>query len=142
MPNEVQSIIPMISYEDGVVALDWLAAAFGFRERTRMIGPGGRLAHAGMEYGGRLVLLATPPPEYECPKRHPQRGRRRRKWVAVPWVIDGALVYVDDVDEHYERAKRAGAVILSEPEDGGPGRRYRAEDIEGHRWMFLERQKS
>ena len=60
----------------------------------------------------------------------------------MPWVIDGALVYVDNIDEHYERAKSAGAVILSEPEDGGPGRRYRAEDIEGHRWMFLERKKS
>jgi uncharacterized glyoxalase superfamily protein PhnB len=46
MPKEVQSIIPMISYEDGVGALDWLAMAFGFRERTRMIGPDGRLAHA------------------------------------------------------------------------------------------------
>ena len=142
MPKEVQSIIPMISYEDGVAALDWLAQAFGFRERTRMIGPDGRVAHAEMEYGGSLIMLATPTPEYESPKRHRERCERAREWSTVPWVIDGALVYVDNVDEHYERAKRAGAVILSEPEEGGPGRRYRAEDIEGHRWMFLERKKS
>jgi PhnB protein len=67
MPNDVQSIIPMISYEDGVGALDWLAMAFGFRERTRIIGPDGRLAHAEMEYGDSLIMLATPTPEYECP---------------------------------------------------------------------------
>jgi PhnB protein len=142
MPNEAQSIIPMISYEDGVGALDWLAMAFGFLERTRIIGPDGRLAHGEMEYGDSLIMLATPTTEYECPKRHRERCARAREWSIVPWVIDGALVYVDNLDEHYERAKSAGAVILSEPEDGGPGRRYRAEDIEGHRWMFLERKKS
>jgi hypothetical protein len=30
-------------------------------------------------------------------------------------------------------------VILSEPEEGPPGRRYRAEDLEGHRWYFFQR---
>ena len=54
-------------------------------------------------------------------------------------MIDGALVYVDNVNEHYERARQAGARILSEPEDGPPARRYRVEDLEGHRWMFMER---
>jgi len=47
-------------------------------------------------------------------------------------------VYVDGVDAHYERARQAGANILSAPEGGLPGRRYRAEDLEGHRWMFLQ----
>jgi uncharacterized glyoxalase superfamily protein PhnB len=46
-----------------------------------------------------------------------------------------------DVDAHYRQAKSAGATILTEPEDGPPGRRYRAEDIEGHRWMFMQREK-
>ena len=39
---------------------------------------------------------------------------------------------------HNERAKAAGARVLAEPEDGAPGRRYRGEDCEGHRWMFME----
>jgi uncharacterized glyoxalase superfamily protein PhnB len=136
------SIIPMISYEDGVAALEWLATAFGFRERTRMLGTDGRLSHGEMEHGGGLIMLATPTPEYEGPRRHRERCERAGKWSEVPWVIDGALVCVDNVDEHYERAMKAGAVILSEPEDGGPGRLYRAEDLEGHRWMFLERKKA
>ena len=38
------------------------------------------------------------------------------------------------------RAKQAGAVILSEPEAGPPARRYRVEDLEGHRWMFMQRE--
>lgn len=28
---------------------------------------------------------------------------------------------------------------MSEPEPGPPARRYRVEDVEGHRWMFMER---
>jgi len=56
----------------------------------------------------------------------------------VPWIIDGVLVYVDDLDRHFKRAKAAGAMILSEIEEGSPGRRYRAEDLEGHRWFFFE----
>jgi len=35
--------------------------------------------------------------------------------------------------------KASDATILSEIEDGPPGREYRAEDFEGHRWFFLER---
>jgi uncharacterized glyoxalase superfamily protein PhnB len=57
----------------------------------------------------------------------------------VPYIIDGVLVYVDDIDAHFERAKAAGAAILSPVEQGQEGKRYRAEDLEGHRWMFMQR---
>ena len=85
------------------------------------------------------IMLATPTPAYESPRKHRLTCDRARQWSTVPWVIDGVLVHVADVDAHYARARREGATILSEPEDGPPGRRYRAEDIEGHRWMFMER---
>jgi len=48
-------------------------------------------------------------------------------------------VYVEDVAEHFERAQNAGATILSPLEEGGEGKRYRAEDLEGHRWMFMQK---
>jgi uncharacterized glyoxalase superfamily protein PhnB len=129
----------MIAYEDGALALDWLAAAFGFHERTRMTGKDGRISHAEMEAGDGLIMLASPTPDYEGPRRHRVGCAPARKWSSVPWVIDGVLVYVEDVVAHHERAKKLGATILSEPEGDTPGLRYRAEDIEGHRWMFMER---
>ena len=132
-------VIPMLAYENGAAALDWLAKAFGFREVRRMVGKDGRLAHGEMEAGRGLVMLATPTPDYEGPRKHREHCERARKWSAVPWVVDGVLVVVDDVDAHHLRAKAAGATILSEIEDGFPGRRYRAEDLEGHRWFFLQR---
>jgi uncharacterized glyoxalase superfamily protein PhnB len=139
MPAEHAGVIPMIAYEDGFAALDWLARAFGFRERAR-IASEGRLAHGEMDAGNGIIMLATPSPDYEGPRRHRDVCERARKWSTVPWVIDGVLVFVPDVAAHYERAKREGATILSEVEEGPNGRLYRAEDLEGHRWMFIESQ--
>jgi uncharacterized glyoxalase superfamily protein PhnB len=137
----MQGVIPMIAYEDGVKAMEWLADAFGFNEVTRMVGSDGRLAHGEMETGSGLIMLAMPSPDYQGPKRHRETCEAAKLWSTVPWVIDGVLVYVDDIDRHFVRAKKSGAAILSEPEDGPPGKRYRVEDIEGHRWMFMEKPK-
>jgi uncharacterized glyoxalase superfamily protein PhnB len=133
-----QSVIPMLAYENGPAALEWLAKAFGFVEKLRMI-DGGRLSHAEMDTGGGQIMLATPSPHYQGPRRHSETCATAAKWSEVPWVVDGVLVYVDDVQGHFERARAAGARILSEPEPGPPAKRYRVEDLEGHRWMFMER---
>jgi len=139
-PNREPSVIPMLSYEDGIAALEWLAKAFGFREKTRLMGPNGRLAHGEMAAGDGLIMLASLLPDYQSPKHHREVCEQARKWSRVPWIIDGVLVYVDDLDRHFKRAKAAGATILSEIEEGPPGRRYRAEDLEGHRWFFFEKE--
>ncbi len=47
-------------------------------------------------------------------------------------------VIVDDVDSHYQRAREAGAVILSELQEEHGDRFYRANDPEGHRWIFAQ----
>ena len=132
-------VVPMIAYEDGNAAMDWLIEAFGFVEADRRISPDGRLTHGELEAGDGLIMLATPTPDYQGPKHHRETCDAARKWSRVPYIIDGVLVQVDDVETHYERARAAGAVILSEPETTDDGRRYRVEDIEGHRWMFEEK---
>jgi PhnB protein len=129
----------MLSYEDGLAALDWLCAVFGFKENTRMVGPDGRLAHDEVLAGDDLIMLASPTPDYESPRHHRGSCEQARRWLSAPWIIDGVLVYVDDLDAHFERARQAGATILSNIEAGPPGRRYRAEDLEGHRWFFFQR---
>jgi uncharacterized glyoxalase superfamily protein PhnB len=48
-------------------------------------------------------------------------------------------VRVDDALQHCERAREAGAKILTEPIDQMYGeRQYNVEDIYGHRWDFTE----
>jgi uncharacterized glyoxalase superfamily protein PhnB len=133
------SVVPMISYEDGIAALEWLQHAFGFQEMARLTTPDGRLSHGEMKAGDGLIMLASPTPDYRSPKHHREVCEQARKWSDVPWIIDGVLVYVDNLSRHFKRAKAAGAVILSEIEQGPPGQRYRAEDLEGHRWFFFEK---
>ena len=104
-------VIPMLAYEDGIEALDWLAKAFGFEERARMTDDSGRLSHGEMQAGAGVIMLATPTPDYQGPARHRQSCDAARKWSEVPYIIDGVLVYVDDVEAHAGRARAAGARI-------------------------------
>jgi uncharacterized glyoxalase superfamily protein PhnB len=139
MPGSDPAVVPMLAYRDGVAALEWLAHAFDFRERARSLAPDGRLTHGEMSAGAGTIMLATPTPDYEGPKLHREHCSQARLWSAVPWIIDGVLVFLEDIDAHFQRARAAGAKILSAPEDGPRGRSYRVEDLEGHRWMFMER---
>jgi PhnB protein len=138
MPN----VVPMLAYRDGVAAMDWLIRAFGFVERSRSIDVEGRLSHGELSAGvDGLIMLATPTPLYEGPAQHREHCPEAAAWSQVPWIIDGVLVEVDDLDAHFKRARAAGARILSSPEVAGWAsfRQYRAEDLEGHRWMFSGR---
>jgi uncharacterized glyoxalase superfamily protein PhnB len=139
MSREFPAVIPMIAYENGPAAMDWLARAFGFRERARMVTETGRLSHGEMQAGEGVIMLATPSERYHGPRRHREECDIARSWHDVPYIIDGVLVYVDDIDGHFERARAEGATILSGLEQSQDGKRYRAEDIEGHRWMFIQR---
>src|SRR6266508_5388280 len=134
------TVVPMLSYEQAATAIDWLTEAFGFRQQreARYTAADGTITHAQLEHGDGLIMLATPTPDYQSPDRHRQTCEAADKWLRAPWVIDGVLVQVDDIDAHFERAKNAGATMLSSIEDGPVGRLYRVADVEGHRWMFLQ----
>jgi uncharacterized glyoxalase superfamily protein PhnB len=130
----------MLSYEDPGRAADWLVEAFGFTETGRFKDSSGRATHVNLEYGGNLLMAGWPGAGYESPRRHAESCESMRKTLDTPFVVDGVYITVDDIDAHFERAKAAGARILTEVEDN-PGvgqRQYRAEDPEGHRWMFAQ----
>lgn len=128
----------MLSYENCDAAADWLCRAFGFEESDRYAEPDGRVTHVELRLGNGLVFLGNPGQEYRSPRRHRDECEAAARWSEVPYVIDGVLVVVDDVEAHFARARDAGATILSEVEDTPVGRHYRAEDPEGHRWMFSD----
>jgi PhnB protein len=136
-----QTIFPMIAYENAADAMSWLVRAFGFVEKKRLTDKEGRVVHGELELSGSRVMVATPTLDYRGPKRHAESCEQAQRWLKVPWVVDGVLVYIDDVDSHFKKAQAEGATVLSQVEDGGPGRLYRAADLEGHRWMFIERKK-
>ena len=134
------AVIPMLAYENGAAAIDFLVEAFGFEEKERWTDDDGTVVHAELATSGGHIMLATPSSDYVSPKRMRELSAEARKMYEVPYVIDGVLLEVDDLDAHLARARAAGATILSEPEDVPEVgvRHYRAEDPEGHRWMFSQ----
>ena len=136
--HPLPTVVPMLAYENGPAAMDWLSKAFGFVERARMVDDG-VLGHGEMALGDGVVMMATPSPHYQSPKHHRQVCAAADKWLSTPFVIDGVLLAVDDLDAHYAQATAAGAIVLQEPTDSPYGRTYRVEDLEGHRWMFIQR---
>ena len=74
--SERPRVIPMLAYEDGVAALEWLAQAFGFNETMRFLNPDGSVGQAEMEVNGGRIMLATPTPDYRSP-RHQARSARQ-----------------------------------------------------------------
>ena len=102
--SERPRVIPMLAYEDGVAALEWLAQAFGFNETMRFLNPDGSVGQADMEVNGGRIMLATPTPDYQVspPSRRDLRG-------STP-LADGAVDYRRclGAGEGLGRALRAG----------------------------------
>ena len=125
-PEGKQWVMPYLSYADADAAIAFLCEAYGFEEVSRMPMPDGRIGHAELSHNGGVIMLAS---VYE------ELGQASPK--DLPGLHARMQCYVDDVDAHFERAKAAGATILSEPEDQFYGdRMYRTKDIEGHEWFF------
>jgi PhnB protein len=131
-------MVPMLSYEDGSAALDWLAKAFGFEIIERWLDEQGSLVHGELAMGDKRVLVSNGPTGYQSPNTLAKLYPPAAVWQQSPYVINGVLVEVHDIARSFENAKTHGAKILTAIEEGFPGRRFRAADLEGNRWMFLE----
>lgn len=118
--------IPLLVYRDIQAAHDFLVNAFGFESGGVHLGPDGHPVHGEVRVGGTDVWLHRVTPEHKMASPE-----------SVDMAVGGMVVHVADVDEHFVRARDAGAVIESEPTDQPYGQReYEARDPEGHRWWF------
>ncbi|MCG8587682.1 MAG: VOC family protein [Proteobacteria bacterium] len=124
---ESPRVCPMLSYHDARGALDFLKQAFGFEELLRLDMPDGRIGHAEVGCPGVRIMIASEYPELGLASPRSLETRYSQLYVVV-----------DDVDAHYEKARSAGAVIVSVPEEDHGDRLYRANDPEGHRWIFAQ----
>ena len=109
MDDSQSSVVPMLAYMDGPRAMDWLAQAFGFEERQRWLNERGELTHGEMSTGGwthhagnaDARLRESASTSFWLLPRPPPWGPRS------PWVIDGVLVYVEDITSHFDRARES-----------------------------------
>src|SRR5471032_84269 len=96
-------IASAVYYEDAAKAIDWLCAAFGFEVRLKIDGPGGSVVHSELTYGDGVIMVIGPTPE------KPETAFRRSPRGAGGANTQNMMVYVDDVELHCARARKAGA---------------------------------
>jgi uncharacterized glyoxalase superfamily protein PhnB len=136
-----QPVLPQLRYDDPNAAVAWLCRVFGFREVSRMAGTDGTIHVADLRTSGDgAVLVSGRSPAVRSHLRAvlPDDFREGAE-TAWPNLSYSITVMVPDVDAHYDRARREGARLISEPTDQPWGLRdYEAVDLEGRQWNFSQ----
>jgi uncharacterized glyoxalase superfamily protein PhnB len=119
----MQNIYPVLIYEDGRGAIDFLEQAFGFERHAVHDGENGGVAHAELRLGSELVMLSS------STEGNDQFNQAQGNY--------SLYLVVDDPDAHHDRAREAGAEIVLGLKDADYGSRgYTARDPEGNLWSF------
>ncbi len=122
----MQTIFPILRYDDARSAIKWLCTTFGFTEIFAVPASGQTVRHAQLKLGTNIIMLGSVRPDDGMTS--PQ---------SLGATTQALCVYVDDLDAHFERARLAGAEITSSPSETDFGsREYHVRDPEGHLWTF------
>ena len=132
IPPGFPTLTPHIVVSDAEAAIAFYKNAFGAEERFRMPTPdGSKILHAQLTIGGSPLMLASEFEGMGCQS---------------PSSLGGSPVtlhlYVENVDEFYDRAVAAGANADMPPADMFWGDRYgRVSDPFGHVWSIASHQR-
>lgn len=126
IPEGYHSITPYLYMSDAQGAIEFYKRAFGAVEIFRMDAPGGKIGHAELRIGDSIVMLAD---------EFPEMGARS------PQSIGGSpmslLLYVENVDEVFERAVKEGATVDRPVQNQFYGDRTGGvKDPFGHTWYI------
>lgn len=121
------TVTPYLMVREGAGLLDFVKQTFGATELLRTTGSGGGM-HAEVRIGDSMVMIGG-----------------GGAWSGEPMPAAIYLYmddYMDDVDAVYERALRAGAASITEPEDQPYGDRMAGvKDPFGNVWYIVTHQR-
>jgi len=124
IPEGYRTATPYLIVKGAADAIEFYKRAFDATEMLRMADPQGRVGHAEIKIGDSVIMLAD---------EHPDMGYRGPRSLGGSSV--SILLYLEDVDEVFARAVKAGAKPLRAVTNQFYGDRSGTlEDPFGHLW--------
>jgi len=117
-------------YRDPGAAVEWLSRAFGFEPRLIITGSDGKVVFAQLAFADSEIHLGT------------EETERHRSPASIGGFNTQRVMirFAAPIDAHHARAVAAGAKVLRPPRQEFYGDlTYMAEDLEGHLWVFAQR---
>ena len=132
IPEGYHTLTPFMTVRDAARAIEFYKQAFGATERGVMKDPGGKVMHAELQIGDSIVMLADEFPDFGAVGPDTNGGGTSM----------GLHIYVNNVDQAFDRAIKAGAKVEMPVMDQFWGDRYgRLKDPFGHKWSIATHTK-
>lgn len=126
IPKGFHTVTPYLAIRGAADAIEWYKRAFGAKETSRQMGPGGLILNAQLQFGDSVLLLSDIFPG--APHRSPI------EYGGSPVTIH---LFVKDVDAVWAQAVAAGARVTMPLGDAFWGDRYgQLVDPFGHEWSL------
>ena len=98
VPEGYHTVTPTLTLDDAAQSIDWYKKAFGAEEKSRSVGPDGKIMHAELKIGDSIVMVN----DAMMGTKGPQ---------AYGGSPGGLWLYVDNSDALFKRAVDAGAKV-------------------------------
>lgn len=126
IPDGYHSVQPYLMLDNCAEAIAFYIKAFGAKEKFRMPRKDGRIAHAEIQIGDSVVMMADEASEMEA--------FALKHFGGSPVSL---LIYTEDCDAMYRQALSAGAQSVREPADQPYGDRMSGvRDPFGYKWWI------
>ena len=99
VPEGYHTVTPVLTLDNAAQAIEWYKDALGATERSRAVGPDGKIMHAELQIGDSRIMVNDAMMGSKGPK-------------AIGGSPASLWVYVDDCDALFNRAVAAGAQVL------------------------------
>ena len=126
IPKGYHTVTPYLIVRDAAGALEFYKKALGAAEIMRFPGPDGKVVHAEFKIGDSIVMLG---------EEMPQMGYRGPQGLGGSPV--GLMIYVENVDQAFNKAIGAGGKVQKQVADQFYGDRSGTLiDPYGHMWTL------
>src|SRR5919201_5410392 len=96
IPEGFHTITPQLVFDNAAQAIDFYKKALGAEEKSRSVGPDGKIMHAELQIGDSRIMLNDAV----------MGGKGPKAFGGSPITL---WLYVEDVDAFFNRAVAAGA---------------------------------